>query len=548
MTFPHVFNNQPGPIPLQYLDDNFNYFFTGSGASQIGTMQTGTGAVLRNVQTELNDVIKVKQFGAIGDGVVDDTAAIQAAIDAIVTGAKPRTLQFEDASTYKVTATLYRDVSLVGIDFNGATLDLSGVSSGPGMLHASSGSFGVSGCQPLPIRHGKIAGNSTSGSVAFQYGTTTNVHGLISTANVAGFSLDHISFINADIAEDYVTRCFDITHIACEYEQCGASTAVLRCLSGGTNYGENLVYAAGCAFHNSGTVLKQDYVSSQFNFSQCTFDYCAQYFNVNNGFCISTNCYFEWSNDTAIQFLAANDALIVIENPIMSVTGPRVNFDIFQSNTNNPVGFNKGQGLKSGIFVRGGTIGFQNATTRRYLCTGTGAYDFKGVDYSGYALSQSSINAIGTYTNKIFNGAFTSNIAGWTVTGSASWNSTGGVSGDGSLKLVYDQATNAYIEFPATGGDSPIVTYDITLSGVTSRFVGVHLIAYDITGIQLADSYIGSSGFDLFTGTFAYVTKQTRYCSLPAGTVKCRFYIEYTGGPINNTYITNIDNVVVNVC
>lgn len=44
--------------------------------------QTGTGAVTRSVQARLQEVISVKDFGATGEGLVDDTAAIEAAHDA----------------------------------------------------------------------------------------------------------------------------------------------------------------------------------------------------------------------------------------------------------------------------------------------------------------------------------------------------------------------------------------------------------------------------------------------------------------------------------
>jgi len=80
-----------------------------------GFIQAGTGAQQRTVESKLQDTVSVKDFGAVGDGVTDDTAAIQAAL----TACEGRTL-IAPKGVYIISSTL--NITKSGVNLVGESL------------------------------------------------------------------------------------------------------------------------------------------------------------------------------------------------------------------------------------------------------------------------------------------------------------------------------------------------------------------------------------------------------------------------------------------
>lgn len=98
-----------------------------TSADFVAYQPAGSGAVASNVQSKLREFVSVKDFGAVGDGVIDDTAAIQAAIDSGNTGlvgASGVTVYFPPGR-YKITDTLLlkrSGVKLLGAGFSASRI------------------------------------------------------------------------------------------------------------------------------------------------------------------------------------------------------------------------------------------------------------------------------------------------------------------------------------------------------------------------------------------------------------------------------------------
>jgi hypothetical protein len=99
-----------GYLTVTISDIELDDLLAPSGSNSVGYLPAGTGAVATTVQTKLRESVSVKDFGAVGDGVADDTAAFQNFFAALsigtISGAIRKKSGYIPAGVYAISSNL----------------------------------------------------------------------------------------------------------------------------------------------------------------------------------------------------------------------------------------------------------------------------------------------------------------------------------------------------------------------------------------------------------------------------------------------------------
>ena len=262
-------------------------------------------SVATNVEDKLAQTVSVKDFGAVGDGVADDTAAIQDALDYFTNATTPGQVNFP-SGTYKCTAGLTVNAGYVSCVGQRAVLNFSTVGNIAAVTFVGGNLYsGEPYNQSDAVFSGfKLIGPSTllgAGLYFNQSGSGSGpAHMIVRDCNITNFNNGITFFSNAYL----------ITVEHCDIWGC------YRCVympSGSTNAGEN-IRVNNCALFNSDEGFKCEEGATTFNFVGTSFDGLLTSVIITAGQANFTGCHFEYVT-------VANKALSISANCIVTCTG-----------------------------------------------------------------------------------------------------------------------------------------------------------------------------------------------------------------------------------
>jgi len=516
-------------------------FAASSGSSLVGFIQAGTGAVATTVQTKLRQYVSVKDFGAVGNGTTNDTAAIQAALDYANTLGNAA-LMFEPG-VYKCNTGLTLYPNTVAVKGNGAKIDFSGMTTG----------YAISFSQSITDANIRNAVNKAhpisdlymigpTGSVSVTAVKAIDQNPISGAYWLSGITFNSCSFANFKRCVEFGNGSFLFTFYACSFYTL-SGTGYDYCLyqpSGGSNYGENNEFIA-CYFGITiGSVYLQQNGNATTYFRGCSFDYAANVLYVQAG-TIYCDGYIESNTDTDYWIKVSGANTIVRLSGQVTVSGNKSTYELFYCDSTVTTG---GLVLDANIEFGGGVT---YTPTSRNLVSGTGRTLCRYV-----GSSQSTVHpAIGGGLNFLANGGFESaSLTDWTLTGTT----------PPARSTAQAHAGTYSLAFTGSSTNTPAATRNIPCEPGQMFTGGLWYYCNNITGTSgtfyIQYNFLDAGGTSISGGSNLTVTTNqgtswlylqlSPQVAAPAGTVNVQLGISVFG-TVSGSPVAYIDDVTLAV-
>ena len=310
-----------------------------------------------------NGTIDVRYAGLVLDGSTDNSAAFQAAHDALVALGYTFTLDFGGDNNYcKFNSAITVDTYFCSI--KGTVLwDFSAMSTGDAITVKCS-----VGTEPANSysRKGEWSGNIRIKGA----GAATATYGLVFDSAVANSNaaalMSGVSVFNFGVNCDFRNRAYNCLFLRCEFHTGGIP---IRMGSGYTDYGEKIVFS-GCVIYNNLDYVTCNNPDGAFHFQACSFDYNAKQFKVQQGRVFLDGCHVEATNYTVEPFVvgSGNGATLIMNGGWLLCVG---------SNTVSIVNCTTTALQGGGAYFN--NVSMNNLGTAEYFATGNGVVEVNGV-------------------------------------------------------------------------------------------------------------------------------------------------------------------------